>query len=251
MNSVPSYGHKVGLQRKIEQTRLHDYNKKEKSMRKMFVGNLLCMILLGPLPQGFSFGEQDSLPTSEYRIVPAVKGECCIVCGVALSKEDIALIVRGRRVPLSKGMVRVFLENPEKYFSRMQPKGALFQEDLSAPAGAAQAGITWGWFLLGLYILTALLCGGFSGYSAISKGLSAIPFFFLGFFLSVFGLIYTLTRPKLSVSGEVPSGLVKVPATATPMACQACGNTNHPAARRCARCGGTLDPRLESEVSRV
>jgi hypothetical protein len=172
------------------------------------------------------------------------------VCGSPLTEDDVALIVKGRRFPVDKSMVDVFLKNPQAYFRTKQIRGALFQEELQA-AGATQSALTGGWFLFGLYILTGLVCAGLSGYVAVSKGLPAIPHFFAGFFLSVFGLLYVLTRSSHVEPGTVPRGLVKVPVTHAPVPCPACGNTNHPAAVRCAACGAALAPKLQSDMART
>lgn len=183
--------------------------------------------------------------------VPAKAGERCTVCGVVLGEDDVALIVKGRRFPLDRSMVDVFLKNPEEYFRFKQVKSALFQEEMRAPAGSAQAGIGWGWFLAGLYVLSSLLFGGLAGYVGVARGLSSITCFFAGFFLNALGLIYILMRPPLLKAGDVPPGFVKVPLTHDPVACPACGNTNHPAAARCAACGASLVPKLQSEVART
>jgi hypothetical protein len=185
-----------------------------------------------------------------YAVVPARVGEYCTVCGSPLTEDDVALIVKGRRFPVDKSMVDVFLKNPQAYFRTKQIRGALFQEELQA-AGATQSALTGGWFLFGLYILTGLVCAGLSGYVAVSKGLPAIPHFFAGFFLSVFGLLYVLTRSPHVKPGTVPRGLVKVPVTHAPVPCPACGNTNHPAAVRCAACGAVLAPKLQSDMART
>lgn len=186
-----------------------------------------------------------------YLVLPANPGEKCIVCGVPLTEDDVALVVKGRRVPLNRTMVEEFLDNQEKYFARLQPKGALFQEDLSASEGTALGGVTPGWFLFGLYILSALVFGGLSGYAAVGKGLKPIPHFFLGFVFSALGYVYVLARHSQTKDGEVPRGLVKVPLTRSPEPCQKCGHMNHPSARKCAGCGTVLSPEVQSEASRV
>jgi len=186
-----------------------------------------------------------------YKKVSYNSGEICIVSGKPLVEGDVALIVRGRRVPLCFSKVDTFLKYQDKYFATMQPKGALFQEELSAPKGAALGGVTSGWFLLGLYVLVALVFAGMSGYTAVSKGLPPIPNFFIGFFLSALGYLYVLTRPAVAKKGEIPAGLVKVPATHTPVPCSGCGYQNHPSAKQCVGCGGKLEPMLQSEVARV
>src|SRR5262249_17364899 len=71
---------------------------------------------------------QETPANRPYPVVPAKEGERCTVCRAALGKDDVALIVRGRRVPLGRLMVDTFLANEEKYFAEKQPKAALFQE---------------------------------------------------------------------------------------------------------------------------
>jgi hypothetical protein len=195
---------------------------------------------------------QENLPQIPYRTVRPKPGDYCTVGNVPLdTSKDVALIVRGRRVPLHHTMVDSFMHTQEKYFSQKQPKSALFQEELSAPAGMTLGGISAGWFLFGLYVLVALVFGGMSGYTAISKGLEPIPHFFIGFFLSVFGYLYVLTRPTVAKKDDIPAGLVKVPTTNSPIPCATCGYNNHPSAKQCAGCGGKLQPLMESEVARV
>lgn len=194
---------------------------------------------------------QEASDTSIYTRVTPEAGERCIICDVALTAEDEVLIVRGRRVGLKQAMVDSFMNRQDEYFSNLQPKSALFQEELHAPAGAVLGGIRFGWFLFGAYVLVALIFSGLSGYTAISKGLPPVPYFFIGGVFSAFGYIYVLTRPSAVQQGEIPSGLVRVPSTSAPVPCPACGNTNHPSARQCAGCGTTLEPRMQSEVERV
>ena len=190
-------------------------------------------------------------PQATYEQVPAKPGEKCTICGVPLTDQDVALIVRGRRVPLNAMMVDSFMAAPEKHFADMQPRGALFQEELGAPPGAALGGISSGWFAFGAYVLIGLIFGGLSGYLAVSKGLAPIPHFFTGFTLNVFGFVYVLTRKPAVTAGDVPTGLVKVPTTRTPQACPRCGYTNHPSARQCLQCKASLAPTAESEVAHV
>lgn len=211
----------------------------------------LFQIALGLCFVSLPLCAQEKVTVTPTDTLPAKIGERCTVCGVALTEDDVALIVRGRRVPLNKNMVATFMSDPEKYFAKSQPKSALFQEELSAPAGAALGGISSGWFLFGLYVLAALVFSGLSGYAAVSKGLSPIPHFFIGFFFSALGYLYVLTRPAAVKKGAIPGGLVKVPATPAPVACPQCGYTNHPSAKTCANCGSKLQPQMESEVARA
>jgi hypothetical protein len=187
---------------------------------------------------------------SRYPSVAAEPGEICVVCGLPVSNGDIAILLKGRRLPVMKEMAGEILKNPEAYFKNKQAKSALFQEEFQAPAGAVQTGMSLGWFLAGLYILSALLFGGLSGVAALAKGLSPISSFFAGLGLSVFGYLYVLTRPSRTASG-VPAGFAKVPITQSPLACPQCGNTNHPAAALCSACHVSLSPEGQSDVSRT
>lgn len=218
-------------------------------MERTSLGAILIAAILFPCLLAASSLAQESAPS--YEMKPHQPGESCVVSGKKLVEGDVALIVRGRRVPLCITKVDSFLRHQEKYFAQMQPKGALFQEELNAPVGAALGGVSSSWFLFGLYILAALIFGGMSGYAAVSKGLSPLPNFFIGFFLSAFGYLYVLTRPAITKKGEIPAGLVKVPTTHEPMPCSTCGYNNHPSAKQCAGCGGQLEPLMQSEVARV
>ena len=190
-------------------------------------------------------------PESRYPTVAAEVGELCIVCGRPVSGSDVAIILKGRRMPVMKDMAASVLKNPEIYFKSKQAKGALFQEDFQAPPGAVQAGVSLGWFLAGLYVLSALVFGGLSGVAAVSKGLPPISGFWFGLGLNVFGYLYVLTRPSQAVAHGVPAGLMKAPVTQSPLACPQCGNTNHPAAASCALCHVSLSPQGQSDLSRA
>jgi hypothetical protein len=166
-----------------------------------------------------------------------------------LSSNDIAIILKGRRIPVMKGMAASVLKNPEIYFKSKQARGALFQEDFQAPSGAVQAGVNLSWFLAGIYVLSALTFGALGAVASVSKGLAPISGFCLGFGLSVFGYLYVLTRRSQTTSLDIPAGLAKVPVTQSPLACPLCGNTNHPAAASCAACHVALSPQGHSDLS--
>ena len=97
--------------------------------------------------------------------LPVQKGERCIICGAPLSEDDVVLLVRGRRIPLVKGLEEDFLENAEKYFHELQPKGALFSESLDNSHG------DWTWFIGGVIGLFLLLLGTIS---SVGSGESAV-----------------------------------------------------------------------------
>lgn len=197
------------------------------------------------------FGAAGRVGGQTYSRVPAKNSELCTVCGAELTSSDVTLIVRGRRTPLCQAHVETFLNNLERSFYSRQPRGALFQEDLSAPPGTAQGGISQGWFLFGLLVLSGLIFGGLSGYRALSMGLPPLAPFFIGFLLNLPGFLYVISRRASQDHGQVPKGLVKVPETLAPAPCPACGEVNHPTARKCLGCGKELDPSQQSEVTRA
>ncbi len=209
-----------------------------------------CILIVIALlyPASFAQEPEDQI---KYEYVFPGAGENCIICGVALTENDVVLIVRGRRIPLNRSMVDSFMNNQVFFFNKVQPKGALFQENFEAPAGVAQGGINLSWFLFGLYVLLGLIFGGLSGYHAISKGLSPLPNFFFGFVFSVFGYIYVRTKPAFVNKEDIPKGLVKVPSTNSPVQCSSCKQTNHPSACHCSECGAELKPLYESEVTKT
>lgn len=138
---------------------------------------------------------------------------------------------------------------PEKISSRESPKSALFRSDMPDES-SNPARMNWLWLWFGFYILSGLIFGGLSGYVAVSKGLPPHLYFFIGFFLSVAGYVYVLTRAS-SVNQNVPAGLTKVPETYAPAPCEKCGYANHPAAKTCAGCGTRLHPALASDMDRL
>lgn len=213
---------------------------------RLILPSLFCLFFIS---SGVLAQEASGRPP--YKVVPAKPGERCTVCGVLLTEDDVALMVRGRRVPLNRSMVDSFLNNQEKYFADKQPRGALFQEEFNTEVGVSLGGVSTGWFIFGLYILVALIFSGLSSYAAVSKGLPPIRYFFIGFVFNVLGYLYVLTRPTAAKNGEIPQGLVKVPTTSAPVACPNCGYGNHPSAQVCSECGTKLQPAMQSEVARV
>lgn len=207
----------------------------------------LLLVLVG-VSAGFGVQEKQPAPYKEVKPKP---GERCVVCDALLGPDDVTYIVRGRRVPLRRAMVDSFMKHQELFFSKLQPKGALVQEDFNAPAGVALGGISFGWFLVGLYVLAGLGFGGLCAYAAVSRGLNGSRYFFVGLFLNVFGYVYTLTRPAGAAASVVPGGLRKVPRTHAPVVCPECGSENHPAAEKCSGCGAKLQPVYRSEVKKT
>lgn len=178
----------------------------------------------------------------DYKFTEVIEGDHCTVSGHELSKDDIALLVQGRRVPLKKEALDIFLENPEKYFSKLQAKSALFTEDMKNSKN-----LSYNWFLFGIYVLIGLIFAALSSHKAVAKGLKPVPWFFGGLFFNAFAYLAILTKNS-KAKGDIPPGLTKVPLTSKPSECPACGYQNHPTAKICSSCGNNLKSELKSET---
>ncbi len=191
--------------------------------------------------------------------VPAKPGETCIVCNNPVRPDDPVYLVQGQRVPMHAEEEREFLLHPRKYLMRLKPLGgALLGADSNQP-GTANGGndsrpeVSGAWIYGGLYVLLGLVFAGVCAHRALHTGYSPWGWFELGLVFNVVAYILLLTRPQREVRAPagVPSGLGKIAATHAPQRCPKCGALNHPSAPKCLRCGATLSPRVESEVSRV
>jgi len=180
----------------------------------------------------------------------SVPGELCLVCRQPVGTGDVAVIHRGRRVPLhADACMAAWNAGADSIFTSLQPRGALFQEPSNRPSALAS-----GWFLFGIYIVTGLILGAVCGYVAVARGLSPLLWFFAGLVLNLIALGVLLTRTRADTSrlpAGIPSGLVKVPTTRDPVPCLSCSAENHPAANRCAACGATLLPSADSDLQRL
>ncbi len=214
-----------------------------RSYKEVALGLFLFIFILLALP-AYS---QEKLPSDDlkYSVTEVRPGDHCIVSGKPLGPNDICLMVEGRRVPLKREALDIFLQNPERYFARLQPKSALFTEDM----GQGKP-LNLSWFFFGVYVLVGLVFAALTAHTAVAKGLSPIPWFFTGLLINAFGYLSVLTR-KPEIVKEVPEGLRKVPLTAEPMKCDKCGHENHPSARTCAACGNSMTPQILSETERV
>jgi len=154
----------------------------------------------------------------------------------------VAFLYRGRRITMARDALPLFEASPDRYFAALGPRSALFQEDVSSP-------VRYGWLLLGLYVLTGLVCGAVCVHLAIRKGHPPAAAFATGFLANVLGLGWTFLRPGDRV--DLPSHLLKLPLTSDPINCPTCGRANHPSARRCKGCGSTLTPLSSSDIDRA
>lgn len=212
----------------------------------LFVNIALGLFLILSFFLALPLASQEMSELSGYTQTEVRPGDYCIVSSKPLGPNDICLLVNGRRVPLKREAVDIFLKNPEKYFSKLQPKSALFAEDMGVDKS-----LSLGWFIFGIYVLVGLVFAAFTSHTAVAKGLSPIPWFFAGLFLNAFGYLAILTKKPGEIITNVPSGFRKVPLTKDPSACSSCGHENHPSAKNCSNCGIALIPKAVSETEKL
>ena len=194
-----------------------------------------------------NWGYTQNLPdTLGYKILSIKKGDRCIVCDIPLKEgTGIALLIKGRRVTIDLEHLDEFLQDKEFYFSKLKPRGALFQE-----SAVLLNTLKSGWFILGCLIVLSLIMGGLSCHLAIKRGYPPISWFFIGFFLNIFGLLWVVLKRERTIQ-KLPAGWAKIPQTASPVNCPSCGAPNHPGAERCIKCNSRFWPEIETEVKRL
>ena len=179
------------------------------------------------------------------------EGEQCLVCGELIrGAEVVELRYKGRRFHVAAALFEKLMEDPDRYFSKLQARSALFDEE----AYSNQSPMSLGWLYFGLYVLVGLLSAAVCGCLAVSRGLASMRWFFAGLVGNVIAVLWiVLARrgdPAAAVAG-VPKGLAKVPTTHGPQTCLSCGHLNHPSAEACAHCGQPTEPTAESDVMRL
>ena len=177
-----------------------------------------------------------------------VPGMVCFVCNKPIGRDDFVFLVKGQRVAIHKfNCYTKLLDHPYRFLEILQPHGAFLG------AGAEEQAVSFGWFLVALYVLSGLVFAALGAHRALHVGRSPVAWFGLGLAFNVFGYLLLLACPPRQAEGfsSVPPGLRKVPATSDPRSCPECGRTNHPSAEQCAGCGAKLQPFSESEVKKV
>ncbi|PYV19764.1 MAG: hypothetical protein DMG21_00510 [Acidobacteria bacterium] len=190
-------------------------------------------------------GQSASADSLGQRVQPK-QGELCAVCNRPMSAADDVYIVNGQRVPVHRKVCLAKLaSDPGKYTARLRPAGTFLGVEPDA-----ETALTARWLFVGFYILLGLVFSALSVNAALNAGMRPAPWFFAGLFFNVLAWAVLLARRQGNVSAA-PKGLAKIPDTAAPLPCPACGHSNHPAARACLGCGAELRPATVSEASRA
>lgn len=166
-------------------------------------------------------------------------GEQCLVCRQRIHGDDVVEIrYKGRTFFVAAKMLDDFEGDPDAYFSALQVRSAWFDE--RAHEGRS---VAWGWVAVGCYVLLGLVFAALCGFLAIRRALSPLPWFFVGLVGNVAALVVLLVSPR----GDP----ARVGARSrAPMACPACGLSNHPSATACGHCRAVLEPTVQSDVVR-
>lgn len=176
-------------------------------------------------------------------------GEQCIVCRQRIHAGDIVEVrYKGRTFHVAAKMLEEFEADPERYFEVLEAHSALFDE-----AAMETPRMSTGWLVFGLWVLVGLVFGAACSYVALDRGRPALGWFFGGLLVNFAALVALLVKARRPGDAEerAPSGLRKIPRTASPSACPRCGGLNHPSASACSSCGRELTPTVEPETARA
>lgn len=169
-------------------------------------------------------------------------GDMCIVGHIPLTEQSgTGILLRGRRVTMHKSKFDRFKAAPQKYFSQMQPKAALFTESYERNEPRM------GWTIFGTAVVGLIILAGASAALAVRYGKDPSS----SFFSALCGNLFAPFAARGGEQVELRAGHTKIPNTAEPIPCPACGSTNHPAAELCSACGAALKPAYESEARKV
>ena len=150
-----------------------------RSYKEVALGLFLFVFILLALPAYAQ--EKLSSHGLEYSVTEVRPGDHCIVSGKMLGQDDICIMVEGSSVQMKREDLDIFLQNPERYFARLQPKSALFTEDM----GQGKP-LNLSWFFFGVYVLAGLVFSALTSHTAVAKLLSPIPWFFAVLLINAF-----------------------------------------------------------------
>lgn len=192
---------------------------------------------------GLGQSSPEKMPTGNEALPSTMH---CPVEGHEVATTEYGVRWKGRRYYLGTQICQEkFLSDPEVYARAIEPRSALFQaQDPSNPRYGT------GFLYAGIVVVLGFVFGGLVSYIAVQKGHPGHYWFAAGFFLNVVGIAWIASKPSLAGALGSP-GLTKIPQTHPPRSCGQCGAQHHPSARRCLRCGQSLEPSYESEAQRI
>lgn len=180
----------------------------------------------------------------------------CIVCDEPVSGNETHVVYRGSSHPVCAGKCLKEWEHAvqedklDALVFKVEPRGALFQGDSKFlnPTFQKNHPLSNNWLWMGIWMVTAIVSGGFSAAMAIVSHRSGLFAFVLGFLLPGLGILIIKLLPGKSGKFELRG--TKVPTTHNESYCPQCNHPSHPSAERCIGCGASLTPKFKSEVFR-
>jgi len=180
----------------------------------------------------------------------------CIVCDEPVAGNETHVVYRGVPHPVCEGKCLKEWEHAvqedklDALVFKVEPRGALFQGDSKFlnPTFQKNHPLSNNWLWMGIWMVTAIVSGGFSAAKAIVLHRSALFAFVLGFLLPGLGILIIKLLPGKSGNFELRG--TKVPTTHNESYCPQCNHPSHPSAERCIGCGASLTPKFKSEVFR-
>ena len=175
----------------------------------------------------------------------------CLVCDKLHNNSRNIVLYKGMDIPLcSDGCESHYLAYKERgkldtLTAKIEPRSMLFQEDSNINRDLQKS-----FFWFGCYVLIGLIFGGAAAYLAVQKGQNAWFGFIMGLILNVIGLAVIVVSPKKNEMFR-SEGLTKVPRTRDEVVCGTCGETLHPAAKKCSGCGKRIESKIVSEVELI
>ena len=180
----------------------------------------------------------------------------CIVCDEPVAGNETQVVYRGSSHPVCAGYCLKTWEHAvqedklDALVFKVEPRGALFQGDSKFlnPTFQKANPLSFQWLWLGIWLVAAIVSGGFSAAMAIVSHRSGLFAFALGFLLPGLGIPIIKLLPAKSKEFELRG--TKVPTTYSESYCPQCNHPSHPSAERCIGCGASLTPKSKSEVFR-
>ncbi len=180
----------------------------------------------------------------------------CIVCDEPIAGNETHVVYRGVPHPVCTGYCLKTWEHAvqedklDALVFKVEPRGALFQGDSKFlnPTFQKANPLSFQWLWLGIWLVVAIVSGGFSAAMAIVSHRSGLFAFVLGFLLPGLGILVTKLLPGKSGKFELRG--TKIPTTHNESYCPQCNHPSHPSAERCIGCGASLTPKFKSEVFR-
>ncbi len=181
----------------------------------------------------------------------------CIVCDGSVAEGGAHVVYRGVSHPVCSGNCLKAWEHAvqearlDPIVFKVEPRGALFQGDskfLNQDFQKANP-LSNNWLWMGIWLVAAIVSGGWAAALAIVSHRSGLLAFIAGFLLPGLGIPVYKILPKKSDIFELRGS--KIAMTHNESYCSHCNHPCHPSAENCPGCGASLTPKFESEVSKV